>query len=186
MIKFSRFLILIAILSMFSFFTPMLMVTGIVNSNENLQIDTIFTQNVLTIIGLVIVTAYTGSKIFSRLGIPQIVGFILTGVALGPSLMNLIPIELSSELLFISEIALGLIGFDIGSHLKLDEIRKMGRSIFTILIFEAFGAFILVTTGVYLFTRDINTAIMFGAISTATAPAATVARARSFMFLSEL
>ena len=120
------------------------------------------------------VTAYIGSKLFSRLGLPQIVGFIITGVALGPSLMNLIPMKLSSELLFISEIALGLIGFDIGSHLKLDEIRKMGRSILTILVFEAFGAFILVTTGVYLFTRDINSALMFGAISTATAPAATV------------
>jgi Kef-type K+ transport system membrane component KefB len=42
------------------------------------------------------------------------------------------------------------------------------------LLFESFGAFVLVGTGVYLFTRDLNTAIIFGAISTATAPAATV------------
>ena len=147
---------------------------GSTPGTHELSIEGIFTQNTLTLIGLIIVLAFIGSKLFNRLGIPQIVGFIVTGVAFGPSLLNIVPPELSSELLFISQLALGLIGFDIGSHLKLDEIRKMGRSILTILVFEAFGAFILVATGVYLFTRDLNTAIMFGAISTATAPAATV------------
>ncbi|TRO52705.1 cation:proton antiporter [Candidatus Bathyarchaeota archaeon] len=141
---------------------------------SHISIDQMFTENTLTLIGLIIVFAFIGSKLFNRFGIPQIVGFIVTGVAFGPSLLNIIPLELSSELLFISEIALGLIGFDIGSHLKLDELRKIGRSVLSILIFEAFGAFMLVSAGVYLFTRDVNTALMFGAISTATAPAATV------------
>jgi len=141
---------------------------------HDLSLEGMLTQNTLTLIGLIIVLAFIGSKLFNRMGIPQIVGFIVTGVTFGPSLLNIVPPELSSELLFISQLALGLIGFDIGSHLKLDEIRKIGRSILTILVFEAFGAFILVSTGVYLFTRDLNTAIMFGAISTATAPAATV------------
>jgi Kef-type K+ transport system membrane component KefB len=150
-----------------------LTVHGSTAPNE-LSLDSIFTENVLTLIGLIIVIAFIGSKIFKRLGIPQIVGFIITGVTFGPSFLNIIPTELSSELLFISEIALGLIGFDIGSHLKLSEIRKIGKSILTILLFEAFGAFLLVTTGIYVFTRDLNTAVMFGAISTATAPAATV------------
>ncbi len=141
---------------------------------SQLSINLVFTENILTLIGLIIVFAFIGSKLFNRFGIPQIVGFIVTGVAFGPSLLNIVPLELSSELLFISEIALGLIGFDIGSHLKLVELRKIGRSVLSILIFEAFGAFILVSAGVYLFTRDLNTALMFGAISTATAPAATV------------
>ena len=62
--------------------------------------------------------------------------------------MEKYPLEVSQELLLISEIALGLIGFDMGSHLHLNEIRKLGKSILFILIFEAFGAFFLVTAGI--------------------------------------
>jgi len=174
MTKFQRIYGVLVIFSLISLFVPVSTVFASNQLEGDFRVEAVFTENILTMIGVVIVGAYIGSKLFNSIGVPQIVGFIITGVAFGPSLFNLIPLELSSELLFISEIALGLIGFDIGSHLRFDEIRKMGRSILSILVFEAFGAFFLVFTGVYLFTRDFNAAIMFGAISTATAPAATV------------
>jgi Kef-type K+ transport system membrane component KefB len=61
-----------------------------------------------------------------------------------------------------------------GSHLRLNKIRRLGKSIIFILIFEAFGAFFLVTAGVYALTQSWYTALIFGALSAATAPAATV------------
>jgi Kef-type K+ transport system membrane component KefB len=133
-----------------------------------------YEPNILTIIGLIIAVAFLGSKAFQRLGIPQVVGFIVIGVALGPSLFNLVPPELCEELTFVSEIALGLIGFDIGSHLLFSELRKLGRSILFILLFEALGTFALVTLGVYAIVQSWYTALIFGALSSATAPAATV------------
>jgi Kef-type K+ transport system membrane component KefB len=136
--------------------------------NELLQLD------ILTVIGLLIVVAFLGSKIFQRFGIPQVVGFIVLGVLHGPSFLNVIPLELSEELLFISEIALGLIGFDIGSHLIRKDLRQLGGRIFTIVLFEAFGTFLIVTAGVYAVTQSLSTALLFGALSSATAPAATV------------
>ncbi len=134
----------------------------------------IILSNPLSTIGLLLVVSFLGSKIFQRFGIPQVVGFIVLGVLHGPSFLNVVPLEVSQELLLISEIALGLIGFDMGSHLRLNEIRKLGKSIIFILIFEAFGAFILVTAGVYALTQSWYTALIFGALSSATAPAATV------------
>lgn len=133
-----------------------------------------FEVDTLTIIGLIITTAYLGSKFVQRFGIPQVVGFILVGVLLGSSFLNIVPLSLVHELGFISEIALGLIGFDMGSHLHFGELRRLGRSIIFILIGEAFGALILVTGGVYLLTGSLYTALVFGALSAATAPAATV------------
>jgi Kef-type K+ transport system membrane component KefB len=133
-----------------------------------------YEPNILTIIGLIIAVAFLGSKAFQRLGIPQVVGFIVIGVALGPSLFNLVPPELCEELTFVSEIALGLIGFDIGSHLLFSELRKLGRSILFILLFEALGTFALVTLGIYTIVQSWYTALIFGALSSATAPAATV------------
>jgi Kef-type K+ transport system membrane component KefB len=133
-----------------------------------------YEPNILAVIGLLIAVSFLGSKAFQRVGIPQVVGFIVIGVALGPSLLNIVPPELSEELIFISEIALGLIGFDMGSHLLFGELRKLGRSIVFILLLEAFGAFALVTAGVYAITQSWHTALIFGAVSCATAPAATV------------
>jgi Kef-type K+ transport system membrane component KefB len=133
-----------------------------------------YEPNILAVIGLLLAVAFLGSKLFQRLGIPQVVGFIVMGVLLGTSFLNVVPLELAQELTFVSEIALGLIGFDIGSHLLYSELRGLGRSIVLILLFEALGTFALVTAGVYLITRAWHTALIFGALSSATAPAATV------------
>ena len=130
--------------------------------------------DILGIIGFMIAAAFLGSKLFQRVGIPQVVGFIVLGVIMGPSWLNIVPLELSSELDFISEIALGLIGFDIGSHLLLRDLRKLGRSIFFILVFESLGTFLIVGLGIYILTGTFEIAMLFGALATATAPAATV------------
>ena len=137
-------------------------------------LGTFFKPDILTLIGLIITVAFLGSKVFQRLGSPQVVGFIVMGVILGTSFLNIVPLKLVEELTFISEIALGLIGFDIGSHLLLGELRKLGRSILFILLFEAVGTFALVTAGIYVITQSWHTALIFGALSSATAPAATV------------
>ncbi len=133
-----------------------------------------YQPNIITLIGFLIAVSFLGSKLFQRLGIPQVVGFIVMGMVLGSSVLNIVPLELVKELTFISEIALGLIGFDMGSHLRFDEVRQKGRSIMFILAFESFGTFLLVTGGIYLLTRSLHTALIFGALSSATAPAATV------------
>ena len=130
--------------------------------------------DILAIIGLIIVAAYLSSRGVRRVGIPQVVGFILAGVLLGTSFLNVVPLSLAHELDFVTEIALGLIGFDMGSHLRWSEIRRLGRSILLILIAEGVGTFLLVTTGVYILTGQAAMSLVFGALASATAPAATV------------
>jgi Kef-type K+ transport system membrane component KefB len=133
-----------------------------------------YEPNILAVIGLLIAVSYLGSKLFQRVGIPQVVGFIVIGVVLGPSFLNIVPLTLSEQLTFVSEIALGLIGFDIGSHLLFRELRHLGRCILFILLFEAVGTFLLVTAGIWMITSSMHTALIFGALASATAPAATV------------
>jgi Kef-type K+ transport system membrane component KefB len=136
--------------------------------------NNLINANTLSALGLFIAVTYLGSKLFQRIGFPQVVGFIIIGFLHGPSFLNAIPLELIDQLSFVSIIALGLIGYDMGSHLHLGELRKLGRSIMFILIFEAVGTFLIVTAGVYAWTQSLYTALIFGAISSATAPAATV------------
>ncbi len=138
------------------------------------QFNNLIHTNTLSALGLFIAVTFLGSKLFQRIGFPQVVGFIIIGFLHGPSFLNAIPLGLIDQLSFVSVIALGLIGYDMGSHLHLGELRKLGRSITFILIFEAIGTFLIVTAGVYAWTQSIYTALIFGAISSATAPAATV------------
>ena len=128
----------------------------------------------LALIGLTITVSFGVGQLLKRIGIPQVVGFLFAGLLLGPSFLHLIPDELNQNLGFISEIALGLIGFEMGSHLRLEELRKLGKSIFWITLLQAFGAFLLVGIAVYLITGSDYMALLFAALATTTAPAATM------------
>ncbi len=130
--------------------------------------------DVLALIGVTILTAFLTGRMARALGIPQVVGFIIGGVILGSSFLHVVPMELVTSLGFVSELALGLIGFDMGSHLHFNTLRRLGRSIAFILVFEAMVTFGLVTAGVTLITGELTTGLIFGALATATAPAATV------------
>ena len=43
-------------------------------------LDIHYVPNILTVIGLLIAVSFLGSKLFQRVGIPQVVGFIVMGV----------------------------------------------------------------------------------------------------------
>jgi NhaP-type Na+/H+ or K+/H+ antiporter len=71
----------------------------------------------------------------------------MVGVVLGNSVLNIIPLELATDLSILASIVMGLIGFDMGGHQRLKELRRLGRSITLILLFEAIGTFILISLG---------------------------------------
>jgi Kef-type K+ transport system membrane component KefB len=128
----------------------------------------------LAVIGLTMLGAFAIGLLSRQFGIPQVVGFIIAGTLFGTSFLNIMTPEIVDGLEFVSELALALIGFEMGSHLHFSELRRLGSSILIILFCEALGTFALVTAGVTLLTGEISTGLIFGALSAATAPAATV------------
>ena len=128
----------------------------------------------LAIVGLIILGSFFVGHVFRRLGIPQVVGFIVAGTVLGPSVLGVVPQELNDNLIFVTELALGLIGFEMGEHLRFGELRKLGKSIVWIVIMQALGAFALVFAAVYWLTGSLAAAMVLAAIGMATSPAATL------------
>jgi len=136
----------------------------------------------LLVVGLAIFFGTIGANIFQKLRIPQVVGYIVIGIIIGRSGLNLIDEEAIRSLLHFNFFALGVIGFMIGGELHLDLFKKYGRHFFVILFSEGMGAFFLVGSLVFglawLLLHDFNVALslglLLGAISSATAPAATV------------
>ncbi|NBB96117.1 MAG: CBS domain-containing protein [Planctomycetes bacterium] len=137
---------------------------------------------ILLIVGFALFAGGLGARLFQRLRIPQVVGYIIIGVILGRSGFGLVSDEAIAQMRLFNLVALGMIGFMIGGELRLDVFRRHGRRLMTILLAEGLSAFVLVsplTFGVtFLFTRDLAVSsalgIVLGAISSATAPAATV------------
>ncbi|MFW9806075.1 MAG: cation:proton antiporter [Candidatus Thorarchaeota archaeon] len=132
----------------------------------------------LLVIGAALVLAYIGAYILKRLGIPQTLGFMIAGVFLG--LTSLLTETGIHELRFFVALALGLIGYNIGHELSNPNLTGARiRRLVLIVIVEATAAFALVAFLTFLilsfvgFSYAVPTAILFGAVASATAPAAT-------------
>ena len=129
----------------------------------------------LALVGGSIVLAYYVGLAARRIRLPSLVGYMVVGVALGPSLAGLMETDFLARTSFITQVALGLVAFSIGAELSMGALRRMGYGIISIIFAESFGAFFVVTGAVYLLTRNLPMAIIFGAMAPASAPAGTVA-----------
>lgn len=129
----------------------------------------------LLLFGLLAILGFYFGRMARGLRLPSLIGFMLLGVVLGPSALHILRHEHLAELDFMTEMALGFVAFSIGAELNLGEIRKLGTGIVWIILAESFGAFLVVTLGVYYVTGSWPTAILFGAVAPASAPAGTVA-----------
>jgi Kef-type K+ transport system membrane component KefB len=129
----------------------------------------------LLIIGIVIVTSYFSGRLIKNFKLPSLIGFMLIGVILGPSMLNVLNDVKQEYLGFITEIALGFIALSIGLELKFTSIKKLGSGIIWIILIESIGTFVVVGTAVYLLTGNLPLALILGGIAPASAPEGTVA-----------
>ncbi len=104
---------------------------------------------------------------------PLIVGYIIAGAILGPAILNLIHMDQVKSLSIINTLTLSFIGFGVGGELKLSELKKLGKAIITIVLWEATGAFVVVAATTALILHNIPLGIIYGALASATAPAGT-------------
>ncbi len=125
-------------------------------------------------IALILLSGILFGRLAKFVRLPNVTGYLIAGLILGPSLLNLIPASMVEGFSVISDAALGFIAFSIGSEFNLTYFKKVGAAPVLIAIFEAFGAVILVTVSLIAFGFDARLAILLGAIAAATAPAQTI------------
>jgi Kef-type K+ transport system membrane component KefB len=138
--------------------------------------------NVILVLGIAVFGGTVGGKLFQRLRIPQVVGYIVIGILLGGSGLGVIGPRVGESLSPFNIFALGIIGFMIGGELQYEIFKRHGRQFVIILLAEGIATFVLVGLAVtlisYLFTGNASNSLalglLLGAISSATAPAATV------------
>lgn len=147
--------------------------------------DLICQLNETTIILLSLSAILLAGFILTRLTklakLPNVTGYIIAGVVIGPHALNLIPDSLIQNMGFISDIALAFIAFGVGRFFRKEVFKETGLGVITIALFESLLAGILVTLSMYvIFGLSWDFCLLLGAIATATAPASTMVTIRQY------
>jgi len=131
-------------------------------------------NNIIFEVALMLFAGLVFGRLAKFVKLPNVTGYLVAGLLLGPSFLDLIPISMVDGFNVISDMALAFIAFSIGSEFNISYFKKVGSAPIIIAIAESFGAIILVTGGLLLFGFDVKLSIMLGAIAAATAPAQTI------------
>ncbi len=142
-------------------------------------------ENVTLGLAILLAAGLLTAKLGQLLKLPSVTGYILAGLLLGPSCLNLISAaSVGSSLEHFTQIALMLIAFGIGEQVEISGLRDRAGSIAAIAGLEVLGAFFMVSIAVFVAARltDFNDcwnindhialALLLGAVGGATAPAA--------------
>lgn len=136
---------------------------------------------------IVVLAADSIARVFQKIKLPLITGFIITGIVAGSSMLNFITQESIVKLDFLIDIALSIIAFSAGAELYLNELRSRINSIKWMTIGQLIITFVLTSVTVYFiadflpFMRDMNVnskvavAILFGTIFIARSPSSAIA-----------
>lgn len=132
-------------------------------------------MNLLLKLGIVILVGIVGGRIANYFKLPNVSGYIVAGLVVGPSLINLVNINDIQSFNIINELALAAIAFTIGNEFLLKDIKKVGKDVLLITVAEVMGAFTVVFLMMYLlFNQSIEFSLMVASMSASTAPAGIV------------
>lgn len=144
------------------------------------------------VIALALLVGLLSTRLMKLIKLPNVTGYLLAGILFGPFVLGLAFKNVSfngqplfdqiydeNVMTFISNAALGFIAFSIGTSFKFSSLKKVGKRVLIITVFEALGGAIFVLIGLFItkiFIQDIPVEIILtlGAIACATAPAATL------------
>ncbi len=140
------------------------------------------TSGILLIFGIGVFGGIMSALIAKRFSIPQVLGYIATGIIIGETGFKLVTLSDIAALRSFNYFALGVIGFLVGSEIHFSTLKKYGKQFSAILIAEGLFSFILVGTSItailFMITHSWSVAVaggvVFGAISSATDPASTI------------
>ena len=136
---------------------------------------------VLLDLAVIMLAGFLLTRLTRRLHLPDVSGYILAGILIGPHVLGLVERAMVEQMNFVSDIALGFIAFGVGRFFERDTLRETGAAVILITLLESLvaGALVAVTLR-WAFGLELRMSLMLGAIATATAPASTVMTIRQY------
>lgn len=139
-------------------------------------------------LAIILFTGLLFGKIAKKIKVPNVTGYLLGGLLIGPALLGLIFPEFKGvigkeyidALSIFASIELGFIAFSVGSEFKMSFMKQVGPMPVIIAFAESFFAVVFITVGLLIFQFPLYFALAMGAVGAATAPAATILVIRQY------
>lgn len=131
-------------------------------------------MNEILSVGLILMAALIAGHLAQLLRVPEVTGYLLIGVAIGPAALDLISHGNLATLGFLSDVALGLILFNIGSIFEATNFRRVGPGVVRVTLWEATTAFTLVAVALLAGGLAWPVALLLAVVAMETAPATTL------------
>ena len=151
------------------------------------------TTSVLLTLSVALLAGLLLSRAAKLVQLPAVTAYLVAGILIGPFLLGRLGIGFNStdnspeHYKILCDLALGFIAFAIGNEFRLSQLKKIGKQATVIGIFQA--VFTTIVVDVILIAMSfivgpdylpLPSAIILGAVATATAPAATLMVVRQY------
>jgi len=137
-------------------------------------------MNAILGISLILLLGVFSGKIAERIKTPSITAYLVLGIFIGPYIAGLVPQSVIDASGIISNFALSFIAFSIGQSFAGEIFQQIGKQVLWISVLAAFSACFFVVAAMLLLGLPLYVALTFGAIATATAPAALIMVIRQY------
>ena len=126
-------------------------------------------------VALMLLTGFLMTRLTKLLHLPNVTAYILTGILIGPVVLNLIPAQVIHGMDFLSDIALAFIAFSTGQFFRLSTMRANGPKVIVLTLFEALLSSVLVFLLCYFILHlPLEFSAVLCALASTTAPASTM------------
>lgn len=123
-------------------------------------------------VGIILVVGEILGVISQKLKMPKVLGFLISGVVIGPSFLNIV--QKSEPIEVIAQIGVIFLMFLAGLETDIEQFKTAGKSSLLIAIGGIVLPLVLGAGATYFFTGNMSESIFVGVILTATSVAITV------------
>ncbi len=126
-------------------------------------------------IALMLFSGFLMTRITKRLRLPAVTGYLLAGILIGPSVLDLVPSSVTANMDFLSDVALCFIAFSAGEYLRLSLLKKNGVKALVIAVCETLGAGVLTFVALFFLLKlPLPLSLVVSALAATTSPTSTI------------
>ena len=141
----------------------------------NITGDMGIASGIILSLGAILILGFLMTRLTKLLKLPNVIAYLLVGIIIGPSLINLIPADFINRTSFISDVALVLVAFSAGEFFKINVIKKSIGKAIAITAIESVTTFALIfVLCFFAFKLDAPFSLVLASLASATAPTSTI------------
>lgn len=109
-----------------------------------------------TSLGVLLLGAWLAGRVFAAINLPRITGYIAFGVLIGPDVLAIVTREQTPHLRLVNDLAIAVIALTAGGEIKLDFLKRFGRSLALLCAAHALAVAFVIGLIVFFFQRGLG------------------------------